>query len=105
SSKTRTTARAGIPSGTPRGTSGASARITPGHEAPRAREPAAVRVIRVSDDHGVHGLPGDMLAVAGGRERTEAEFRALFTAAGFGLSAVVPAGAPSIYSVIEGVPK
>jgi len=46
-----------------------------------------------------------MLAVAGGRERTEAEFRALFTAAGFGLSAVVPAGAPSIYSVIEGVPK
>jgi len=47
----------------------------------------------------------NMLAVAGGRERTEAEFRALFTAAGFGLSAVVPAGAPSIYSVIEGAPK
>ena len=47
----------------------------------------------------------NMLAVAGGRERTEAEFRALLRSAGFGLTAVAPAAAPSIYSVIEGVPK
>ena len=47
----------------------------------------------------------NMLAVAGGRERTEDEFGALLTSAGFRLTAVVPAAAPSIYSVIEGVPK
>jgi len=47
----------------------------------------------------------NMLAVAGGRERTEDEFGALLKSAGFRLTAVVPAGAPSIYSVIEGVPK
>ena len=46
----------------------------------------------------------NMLAVSGGRERTEAEFRALLTSTGFRLAAVVPARAPSNFSVIEGVP-
>ncbi len=46
----------------------------------------------------------NMLVCAGGRERTEAEFQALFTSADFRLTAVIPAPAPSILSVIEGVP-
>jgi SAM-dependent methyltransferase len=46
----------------------------------------------------------NMLVVAGGRERTEAEFRDLFARAGFRLTRVVPALAPSNYSVIEGAP-
>ena len=45
-------------------------------------------------------LPGDrvvgrdlsMLVMTGGRERTEAEYRALFAAAGFDLAGVAPAG-------------
>ncbi len=43
----------------------------------------------------------EMLLV-GGRERTEAEFRALLTSAGFSLTRIVPTGAP--HSVIEGAP-
>jgi hypothetical protein len=44
----------------------------------------------------------NMLVMTGGRERTEEEFRALFAAAGFRLTRVVPT--PSPVSVIEGVP-
>jgi hypothetical protein len=43
-----------------------------------------------------------MMVMAGGRERTEAEFRALLDAAGFRLTKVVPT--QSEFSVIEGVP-
>jgi hypothetical protein len=44
----------------------------------------------------------NMLVMTGGRERTEAEYRNLFRAAGFELTQVVPTPSPS--SVIEGVP-
>jgi hypothetical protein len=45
----------------------------------------------------------EMLAVVGGRERTEAEFRALFGRAGFGLARVLALeGLP--WCVIEGAP-
>ncbi|MFN8515669.1 MAG: methyltransferase [Chloroflexia bacterium] len=45
-----------------------------------------------------------MLVMLGGQERTEAEYRALFAAAGLRLSAVVPLGDAGQFSVIEGVP-
>jgi len=44
----------------------------------------------------------NMLVVAGGRQRSETEFRALLEAAGFRLTRIVPTLAMS--SVIEGVP-
>ena len=43
----------------------------------------------------------NMLVMTGGRERTEAEFRQLYEAAGFRLTRVVPTESP--FSVIEGV--
>jgi hypothetical protein len=43
----------------------------------------------------------NMLVMTGGRERTEAEFRELYEASGFGLTRVVPTESP--FSVIEGV--
>ena len=43
-----------------------------------------------------------MLVIVGGRERTEAEYRALFEAAGFKLTQIIPTA--SEMSVIEGVP-
>ena len=43
-----------------------------------------------------------MLVIEGGRERTEAEFRALFTASGLALARIVPT--PSDLYVIEAVP-
>jgi hypothetical protein len=43
----------------------------------------------------------NMLVMTGGRERTEEEFRALYEAAGFRLTRVVPTDSP--FSVIEGV--
>ena len=42
-----------------------------------------------------------MLVLLTGRERTEAEFRALYAAAGFRLTRIIPLGGPAI---IEGVP-
>jgi len=44
----------------------------------------------------------EMLTMPGGRERTEAEFRALLAAAGFALTRIVPTHSP--VSVIEAVP-
>jgi hypothetical protein len=44
----------------------------------------------------------EMLLMPGGRERTEAEYRALFEAAGFRLTSVTPTQSP--LSVIEGAP-
>ncbi|MEO8285550.1 MAG: methyltransferase [Chloroflexota bacterium] len=43
-----------------------------------------------------------MLVILGGRERTEAEYSALYAEAGFKLTSVVPAGGP--LSIVEGVP-
>jgi hypothetical protein len=43
----------------------------------------------------------NMLVMTGGRERTEAEFRALYDRAGFELTRVVPTAGP--LSIIEGV--
>jgi SAM-dependent methyltransferase len=45
----------------------------------------------------------NMLVMAGGCERTEAEYRTLFAAAGFKLTNVVPLPSPFSFSVIEGV--
>jgi len=45
----------------------------------------------------------NMLVNTGGRQRSEAEFRALYAAAGFALTRIVPTLAP--VSVIEGVPE
>ena len=44
----------------------------------------------------------EMMAMPGGRERTEAEFRALFEKAGFRLTKIVPTQSP--LSVVEAVP-
>ena len=47
----------------------------------------------------------NMMVSSGGRERTKAEFTALFAAAGFNVTAFIPAGSEILpYSVIEGVP-
>jgi hypothetical protein len=43
----------------------------------------------------------NMLVFTGGCERTEAEYRALFAAAGFTLRRIIPT--QSLFSVIEGV--
>jgi hypothetical protein len=45
----------------------------------------------------------NMLVVVGGRERTESEYCALFRAAGFNLTRVIPTHSP--HSLIEGVPS
>jgi hypothetical protein len=42
-----------------------------------------------------------LLVITGGRERTEAEYRALLAAAGFRPARVVPTAAP--VSVVEGI--
>lgn len=59
----------------------------------RIEESAALRVIVVSDLH--------MMVMNGGRERTEAQYHALFDAAGLALTRVIPTG--TAMSVIEGV--
>jgi len=50
----------------------------------------------------LHQSDLNMLVAHGGRERTEAEFQALFREAGFRLTAVIPT--TSLYNIIEGVP-
>jgi hypothetical protein len=47
----------------------------------------------------------EMLVVLGGRQRTEAEYRALFAVAGLQLSRVIPLGDGTQFSVFEGVPS
>ena len=44
-----------------------------------------------------------MLLIPGGKERTEAEYRALFNRAGFELTRIVPTGAE--VSVVEGMKR
>ena len=46
----------------------------------------------------------NMLVVAGGRQRSESEFRALYDAAGFTLTGIVPTASPAL-CLIEGVPR
>jgi SAM-dependent methyltransferase len=46
----------------------------------------------------------NMLVVAGGRQRTETEFRALFGGAGFALERIVPTASPAV-SLVLGVPQ
>jgi hypothetical protein len=45
----------------------------------------------------------NLLVLYRGRHRTEAEYRALFAAAGFELSRIIPTHSPTEFSVIEGV--
>jgi hypothetical protein len=45
----------------------------------------------------------NLLVLYKGRHRTEAEYRALFAAAGFELSRIIPTHSPTAFSVIEGV--
>lgn len=46
----------------------------------------------------------NMLVAAGGRERTDAQYRTLLASAGFTLTAIVPDRAPTNFSVLEAVP-
>jgi SAM-dependent methyltransferase len=46
----------------------------------------------------------NMLVVAGGRQRSEAELRSLYDAAGFSLTKIVPTASPAV-SLIEGTPR
>ena len=64
------------------------------------------RVVGTGYRAGLSALYGDMemLVNVGGRERTEAEYRALFTHAGFRLTRIVPLEDAASYSVIEGAP-
>lgn len=57
---------------------------------------------RAEDDRGTIMVDLQMLAVTGGRERTEAEYRALLEAAGFRLTRVVATHTP--FRIIEAAP-
>ena len=48
-------------------------------------------------------LDMNMLVLPGGKERTEAEYRTLYQAAGFRLSRIVPTAME--VSIVEGVPE
>jgi len=74
----------------------------------REAAPPAARVLvietLVAEAPGLHfskSLDITMLAVTGGRERTEAQYRALLAAAGFRLARVLPTA--SQYSIVEAV--
>jgi hypothetical protein len=61
-------------------------------------------VIPIGDEPGLGKVIDlEMLVMPGGKERTEAEFRALFDRAGFTLTRIVPTKSP--LSVIEAKPK
>ena len=61
----------------------------------RIENSAAMRVLVVSDLH--------MMVMNGGRERTEAQYRAIFEAASLKLTCITPTG--TAMSVIEGMPS
>jgi hypothetical protein len=76
----------------------------------RAALPSDGRLLVIEQVVAGRGEPGDwmtkfldlqMLILVGGQERTEAEFRDLFAAAGFRLQRVIPTASPS--SVLEAV--
>jgi precorrin-6B methylase 2 len=60
------------------------------------------RIDRSLESRGAAANDVNMLVVAGGRQRSEAEFRALNAAAGFELTRIVPT--PARVAVIEGTP-
>jgi SAM-dependent methyltransferase len=60
------------------------------------------RIDRSLESRGAAANDVNMLVVAGGRQRSEAEFRALYAAAGFELTRIVPT--PARVAVIEGTP-
>jgi O-methyltransferase len=62
---------------------------------PRVESPAIIGMV-MSDLN--------MLVVAGGRERTEVEFRALFESAGLTLTSISPPLGTTTYRLIEGRP-
>jgi hypothetical protein len=74
--------------------------------APRGRVLVVERVVGTEYREAMPALQGDleMLVNVGGRERTEAEYRALLASAGFQLTHLVPLGDAARYSVVEGVP-
>lgn len=61
------------------------------------------RVDRSPDARAAASNDVNMLVVAGGRQRSEAEFRQLYESSGFELARIVPT--PGRVSVIEGVPR
>jgi SAM-dependent methyltransferase len=60
------------------------------------------KIERTLEGRGAAANDVNMLVSTGGRQRSEAEFRDLYAASGFRLSAIVPT--PARVSVIEGVP-
>jgi hypothetical protein len=77
----------------------------------RAMDPAGrllvlERVIGTDYREGLLALHGDMqmLVNLGGRERTEEEYQALFAAAGFRVTNILPLAGPELFSVFEAVP-
>jgi SAM-dependent methyltransferase len=61
------------------------------------------RIDESLDSRGAAANDVNMLVNTGGRQRSEAEFRSLYDAAGFRLTRIVPT--PATVSVIEGAPK
>jgi hypothetical protein len=61
------------------------------------------RVDRSLESRGAAANDVNMLVVAGGRQRSEAEFRSLYAAAGFELTRIVET--PARLSLLEGVPR
>jgi hypothetical protein len=61
------------------------------------------RVDQSEESRGAAANDVNMLVCTGGRQRSEAEFRSLYAAAGFALSRIIPTRIAAI-SVIEGVP-
>ena len=61
------------------------------------------RIDQSLESRGAAANDVNMLVVAGGRQRSEQEFRALYAAAGFELTKIVPT--PARLALIEGVPR
>jgi SAM-dependent methyltransferase len=61
------------------------------------------RIDQTLESRGAAANDVNMLVCTGGRQRSEEEFRALYGAAGFELSRIVPTAAR--LSVIEGLPR
>ena len=61
------------------------------------------RIDQSLESRGAAANDVNMLVCTGGRQRSEAEFRALYRAAGFELTRIVPT--PARLALIEGVPR
>ena len=61
------------------------------------------RIDQSPESRGAAANDVNMLVCTGGRQRSEREFRALYEAAGFALSKIVPTASPAV-SLIEGIP-